>query len=316
MSEKYTPVSPKNHLLPTLTREQLTGANEDALRVLLALSDCGYNATVNELSKATGMGLSKTATALEYWLTEGVIREGDAPAHLPEAELIPGGAAQDAAVIREKELKECLDLISHILGHLLNPTEIGVLVSIINDLGVSAAYLTTLTDYCVNTLGRSGVKYVEKVAMTLSDKGIVGEDALDEYIRGQEAVRGAEGQIRRLWGIGSRALTQKETDMLGKWLCDYGYNMDVIGAAYDITANTASRVTLSYADKILTEWYTLGIRDLGGVEAHLEEKKKAPKPMGAKKKTQGKPSVMSYDVNDFFKAALERSYGSGEGEEK
>ena len=295
--------------LPALSGSAaLREASADDLRVLLTLALEDYDASVNRLAELTGLTLTRTAAAVDYWLGTGLLSQG--VAHAVEDTLPRGSAADDARVIGELELKECLETCSAILGKLLNPSEIGILVAIVNDLGVTQSYLITLLDFCVNTLGKRGVKYLEKVALSMADKGITTDASLDEYIKVYEQIHSNEGQIRRLWGLGSRSLTQKEQDMLYTWFHTWGYGMEIIGRAYDLTAETASRVTLSYTHKILADWHAQGLKDLASVEAYLSTKREQGAKPTAPRKTK-KPaglSSSSFDVEDFFSRALSRSY--------
>lgn len=314
MSNSYALKSGVTVRLPALTdTPALQEASADDLRILLCLSLSGYTASVDTLAKQSGLSLTRAAAAVEYWLAAGIIEEEPhAKPPLTSQELLKGTAAEDARVIEEQQLRDCLDACAQILGRLLNTAEINTLVAIIHSLGVSESYLTTLLDFCVNTLGKKNIKYLEKVALTLSEEGVTGDAALDEYIKRYEFVHSHEGQIRRLWGLGSRALTDRENAMLERWFVSYGYDMDVIGAAYDITANTAAKVTLGYADKILEDWHRRGLKTLPEVEAYLAAAPaRANSGSAAAKKSSGgkKPSTSSFDVNSFFESALERSYG-------
>ncbi len=291
--------------LPHMT-SHMREASGDDLRVLMALAISGYSATVEELAKATGCSLSRAAASLEYWLDAGIL-VGEETKHLVSDDLPKGGSADNAREIKEHELRPCLETCAAILDKLLNPSEIGVLVAIIRELGVEEAYLVTLLDYCVNKLDKRGVRYLEKVAVNLCDRGIHTLPALEEYIRRQDAVHSMEGKIRKMWGMGERALTEKEREILDRWINTYQYPMDVIAIAYDLTVNRADKVTLRYTDKILASWYQMGLCTVSEIDAYLAEEasNRAPAP---KKKPASKAA--SFDVGSFFEDALKRSYNT------
>ncbi len=291
-------------------------ASADDLRVLLYLATTDYAASVEETAKALNVTLTRAAAGVEYWLSAGVLKPGDAEktGHFAEEPLILGTAAEDAREIAERRLKDCLDACAAILGKLLNPAEINLLVGIITNYGVSESYLITLLDFSVNKLGVKGVKYTTKVATSLFEEGVRTDAALDEYIRRYELTHSYEGQVRRMFGLGERSLTKKETAMLGRWFAEYEYDMEIVGIAYDITVSTASRVTLSYADKILIAWHEAGLKTPEEIEAHLareREARSAAKP-APKKKTTSQTSGASFDIGNFFESALNRSYGDNE----
>ena len=119
------------------------------------------------------------------------------------------------------------------------------------------------------------------------------------------------GALRRMFGIGERALTRREEDTFTRWLAEYNYSPDVIGIAYDITVNTSGKASVAYADKILVKWYTAGCRSEAEVEAFIEREKqsftsKTPLKKDEKKTPAG---IGSFDTDEFFQRALERSYG-------
>ncbi len=295
--------------LPALSTPAMKGANQDQLRVLLSLSQSGYTLGLEAIAKQCGISLTCAATALDYWLESGVIEPLDAPSHLVDDSLVHGSAADDARVIREEELHGCLEGCAQIMGKLLNSAEINVLVAILNDLGASEAYLLTLLDFCVNKLGKKALRYVEKTAVSLFDEGITTVEALDEYIRRYEHVHSKEGQVRRLWGMGERTLTDAEKSYLSNWFNEYGYDMDVIGIAYDITVNNTGKAPLRYANKLLATWHQNGLKTVEEIEAYLAaQKKNAPKAKSANPKKQPL-ATSSFDITSAFELALERSYG-------
>ena len=291
--------------LPALS-PAITEASADDLRVLYAMAASGYTASIEELATTLGCSLTRAAAAVEYWTESGILIK-EQKTYLTTDELPRGTAADDARVIREEQLKDCLDTCGEILGKLLNPAEINILVSLIRELGISELYLVTLLDFCVNKLDGRGVKYLEKVAISLCDRGIRTPEALEEYIKRQEAVRSVEGQIRKLYGMGARTLTEKEREILDVWINTYRYGMDVIGIAYDITANVSNKVTVRYTHKILEEWHQNGLSTTAEIDAFLKAKeaqRNTPKKKAPKKQTQ----ATSFDVNSFFEDALNRSY--------
>lgn len=305
MSTKYRLTEGATIRLPAMTPAVME-AGADALRILLALAHSGYSADIETLAKTTDSTLTRTAAAIEYWLEAGVLVAEESK-YLPSSDLPRGSAAEDAAVIHEEKLAACIDACQTIMGKLLNSSEIGTLVAILRELGVSEAYLVSLLNYCVNTLEKRSVKYAEKVAITLTDNGITTPEALEEYIKRQELVHSVEGQIRRLFGFGARLLTDKEREILDRWLNTYHYDMEVIAIAYDITTTLAEKVTIRYTDKIIQSWYQQGLKTVEEIEAYVKSQRESRKSQ-PRKKGKTEKTATSFDVNEFFEDALTRSY--------
>lgn len=291
----------------------LRDASADDLRVLLALAEGDYTGGVEELSRVTGLTLTRTAASLEKWLESGAITavgEEKTP-YLVSDELPRGRALDDARVISEKRLRGCLDTCALLLKKQLNPSEVGILVALVNDLGISEYYLTTLLTHCAETLGVRGVKYLEKTAVSLCDRGIRSDAALDEYIRASERARAHEGAVRRLYGMGARELTPTERECLIRWFNAYGYDMEVVGLAYDRTVAAANKVNIRYTDKILTEWHRLGLKNTAEIEDYLRRERESGATAPKRKTPAAKPvkTPVSFDTAAFFESALKRSYG-------
>jgi DnaD/phage-associated family protein len=98
--------------------------------------------------------------------------------------------------------------------------------------------------------------------------------------------------------MGDRALTSKERECIGQWFGAFGYDIKMVERAYELTVNSAKKVSVGYTHKILERWSNEGIRTLDDVQRSIDERK-AEKTQ----ETQG-----SFDTDDFFEAALKRSY--------
>ena len=148
-------------------------------------------------------------------------------------------------------------------------------------------------------IGKVNLRSIEKYAFSLVDRGIVEPAALEEEFKLLEMLHSFEGEVRKMFGMKSRALTAKENKMLRAWV-SYGYGIDVVQKAYEMTVNAINEPSLPYANSILERWNSEGYRTLAEIEA-AENATKQEKE-GAT--TLGK----SFDAEDFFEAALKRSF--------
>ena len=108
-------------------------------------------------------------------------------------------------------------------------------------------------------------------------------------------------KIKKMFGFGARELTKLENELFTKWTRDYGYGEDVIKLAYDIMINAIQKVQPKYADKILEKWHVEGLSTVEQIEKYESEKRNAPK-------TDSSDPQKSYDLDDFFEAAIKRSF--------
>ena len=86
--------------------------------------------------------------------------------------------------------------------------------------------------------------------------------------------------------------------MVEKWVCAMQYSFDIIQLAYEITVNATAKPSIPYANTILERWYNEGYKTVDEIEHSIADYRR--------KKMAGSSS---FDVDDFFEAALKRTYG-------
>jgi DnaD/phage-associated family protein len=93
--------------------------------------------------------------------------------------------------------------------------------------------------------------------------------------------------------MGMRELSKKESEKIDMWL-KADISEELIRKAYDITVDKTGKASFVYASKIIENWISAGYKTLADVENSEANHKNAIEKS-------------SFDVDDFFKAALERS---------
>ncbi len=310
--------------LPQAVLDRLSDVNGDTLKVLLSLA-ADPSLSVDELACRLDITTKKVAAALTFWQENGIISTDGAPMPSKKPTRPTVEATEDKSTVRtaasspklspsapryttdelaallesRRELSELVDECSRVLGKVLNTHEIGILLGIVDYLGVSGEYLLLLLAHCV-TMGKKSVRYVETVALSLYDEGVTDTAMLEERLMQREQLAAAEGKIRAMFGIGSRALTSKEKKQVEGWLSTMKFDLDVITRAYEMTVAAIQTPTIHYANSILERWAASGLHTL----AEIEE-------ADAKRASQGKPTTAgnSFDTADFFGDALKRSFG-------
>ena len=306
----------KTGVLPTLGgRNLLREASADDLRVLLVLLEHGGAISDGDLADAVGCSVRRVHASVDYWMEGGILSEAEeAPAASPlrsASELSEATGEEVAEIITRRDLSALIDEAQALYGKVFNSSEIAVIAGLAEQLELEDGYILLLLSYCVKR-GKRSLRYAEKTAFALFEEGVDSLSALEEHIRRRELAASGIGVLRRMFGIGERALTKREDDTFTRWLAEYGYSTDVIGIAYDITVNTSGKASVAYADKIVTKWYAAGCRSEAEVEALIEREKlsfvsKPPSKQPEKQKSTGNGS---FDTDEFFMKALERSYGS------
>ncbi len=228
---------------------------------------------------------------------------GQTPRPIADLSALPRYTITELTALLEsrRELSALIDECSRVCGKILNTHEINILLGLLDYLNLDGDYLLLLLAYCTK-IGKNNLRYAEKLTLSLYDDGITDVSTLQEYLKRREEREQVEGQIRRLFGMSSRALTTKEKKMIDAWLFTYHYGMDIITRAYEITVNATGNASVPYANSIMERWAAAGLHTLAEIEAADSPEQRVT---DAQKIAPGK----SFDIDDFFNAALRRSFG-------
>lgn len=176
-------------------------------------------------------------------------------------------------------------------GKLLNVSELAILYSFIDSLRLPPDVIMLGIEYCAQD-NKASLRYIEKVMCDLADKQIVDYENAETYLTKMRRYKSFESKVRTLCGFGARALTKKEEAVITRWQEECNADFDYVKLAYDKTIATIHNPSLSYMDTIIKRWQENGWTTCEQVEA--QDGASAPK---------------SFDVDDFFQAAVSKSRG-------
>lgn len=305
-------------ILPTAVVGLMGTASDMDLRVLLALCADPYFAidherAIDNVSQKYDIKPAVIRTAISFWKSAGVLVEQapmpEQPAAQPDAVLpirakekgLPDYNADelDRIVTQNARMQDLLQACQQTFGKVFNKSEFATIVGMADHLGLDDDYILLLLSHC-RRMGKHSIRYAEKLALSLYDEGVVQAGALETRLHRTEMMADAVGGIRALFGIGARALTAKEKKMVEKWVCEMQYPMEILRRAYEITVDSTKdhSPSIAYANTILERWFSQGYRRIEEIEQALAEYKK--------QKSGG-----SFDIDEFFAAALDRTYGEG-----
>lgn len=194
-------------------------------------------------------------------------------------------------------LSRMMDECSAIAGKIFSVSESNKIVGLVDYLRLEPEYVMMLFTYC-KKIDKCSVHYIERMAYNLYNEGIVTYTALEASLTEMEKQRSFEGRIRSLMGLGTRALTAAEKKCLKLW-CDLGHTDELITLAYEVAVNNTGSPSFPYMNKVLSNWREAGYKNAEDVNRAAEEYRKK------KETTSG-----SFSTDEFFEAALERSYNS------
>ena len=306
-------------VLPASVLSHLDAATPEQLRVLLWLaSDLTLATKHKQLAKLAGCDVATARDAVKFWCEHGVMGEeaeaaapamASAPAEAPvkkklqRADELPNYTSGELSDLLEARasVRLLIDEAQRILGKMFNPSDVNIMVGMLDYLGMNEECILLLLAHC-KKIGKSNLRTIEKFAYTLVDKGINDVEAMEAEICAMEAMYTFEGEVRALFGMKTRAMTSKESKMLSAWL-SFGYDINIVCMAYEITVNATGEASLPYTNAILEKWNANGWKTAAEIEEGMNAEREK-RENAANKKELGN----SFDTDDFFEAALERGF--------
>jgi DnaD/phage-associated family protein len=188
-----------------------------------------------------------------------------------------------------RELAFLLEEVSQKLGKMLTNNDVSTLFSLHDWLGLPVDVILMLVGYCLS-IGRSSMRYIEKVAITWADEGINTHDRAGKYIAEQEQRHSLENNLRKMMGLGDRSLTKAEREHIARWSGEYRFPLDVIREAYERSVNQTGKVSFPYTNSILRSWHEKGYRNLADVRQET----------GARRsKSENKADAGDFDYDEY-----------------
>lgn len=321
---KITPVY-KNHLI-TLPAEtvlpKLSTATKDELAVLVAvIAEPDFD--IEKICKKLDMTENAFRRALDTWIASGTLisdekgsksnaravssknvekkltaKRNERSITLHSALPVYTADEMSSIIEKKKGTFELINTCQQILGKVFNAQETAIIIGLTDHLALSDEYILLLCTHAVQ-MQKPSVRYIEQLAIRFYDNNVVTYEALEEELKLIEDRAPFEAYVRKLFGLGQRTLVPKEKECIIKWHDKYKFSNEIINAAYERTVSQTSKPSIQYANAILDNWYASGYTIIDDIEAAEAERQK---------KREGDVQKSSFSTDDFYEAALLRSY--------
>ena len=299
-------------ILPGNVKDHIKNATGEDARVLIALAAFGP-ADELDISEKTGMSVSAVKEALNFWRGTGVIKaqgetkektkKEEKTSSLPEPESCSYTGEEIEKICKDnQELRNIINQAQEILQKSFSTAECNVIVYLYDYLRLDSEYIWMLCVYCKNH-GHTNLRYVEKTAIGLCDRGIDNSERLDAFLKEESKRNDVEFYIRKLFGMGERALTPTEKSYIKTWCSDYSLSKEMLEKAYNQMMENISQPSMKYMNAILTSWH----RESIDTPDKADEKQSNYK---SKKKQKKENENSSFDLDEFFELAANRGKSS------
>ena len=236
----------------------------------------GEEITAAEMAEKLDLLESDVIKALAYWKNEGVLSFGsDAEKSQEPKEQTAYPRKKSMGEITEemtsnKALADLCEISQGIFGRPLKNREIETLYWFYDELGLSPEVITMLLEYCVS-MDKRNMNYIEKVAMSWNENGIVTIEAADKFIAAEKEKKGYFGSLRKLFGIDNRNFSKTEETYLKTWRDECGMDENMVGLAYEYCVDAIQKLSFPYMDTIIRRWKELGIFTIEAAEKDHED---------------------------------------------
>ncbi|WHH57266.1 DnaD domain protein [Petroclostridium sp. X23] len=182
------------------------------------------------------------------------------------------------------------------LGKMLSSADIKTLYSFYDWLRLPVEVIIMLLEYCAS-LNKKSMRYIEKVAISWADQGIISMDKAEQYLMKVEHKNTILYDIKKQLGIVDRALTEAEEGYIVDWTDRMNLTVELIKLAYEITVLNTGKLTFPYMNSILQSWYERGIRTVEAAENDIKQHRENTKDKYAKKSTNSSGAKNNKFIN-------------------
>ena len=228
-----------------------------------------------DIAKQLSMDIEDVLKAWTYWEKMGIIRKvrksPDNPLDYDVVfvllkDMLYGSHEETRVVssdqginaqMANQEYRSMFNRIEKSFGRVISGTEMGEVLSWINDFEIEPEFVAFAVEYCARKKKKT-VKYVEAVIRNWISDGHRTVEDIQQHI-GQMEERSAD--YRRIFrALGwSRNWTEEEKRIMNEWFDKMGFSVDAILDACSKTTGI-SNPNINYINKVLTSWYEEGGR--------------------------------------------------------
>lgn len=306
-------------------------ANASYVKVYLygvRLAFAGEALSNSHIAAALDMLESDVIGAWKYWDSVGVVRyregsleflelsipaEGEkklaaqkeVPAEAPLSSSLPERKPQyrmeeiATATNRSKNLSGMFMHAQALLKKPLSPSETRTLYSFHDWLGMPYEVILMLLEHCVS-IGKTSMRYIEKVALAWSDEGINTVKRAEKYLKDNAERQKLLRKFKRMFRLSDRDFSDAEIGFILSWTGALALPDELIREAYERTLSYTGKLAFPYMNTILTSWHKAGITQVAEIPQDRKgAKKKAPTTRFSDYEQTG-----SYDYDEMEAAAI------------
>lgn len=284
-------------LLPREVLPHLKGASSDELKALLYFF-AEPESSVADAALALGLTVAQTEAAIAFWRGAGIFEESTGKKKAVISDTSPFRNYDSETIANALSSNEGFALICRVagdsMGKILTKNDHSTLFYLFDYVGIPAEMLCGVIELCCSE-GKKNMQYVFKKAIALYEDGIDSYDRFEQYLARREAINSSIGKLRRLCGMGDRALSSNEKKTFDCWFGEWGFSDEMIELAYEKTVDATGKFSIKYMNGILRRWHESGYTTVEDVSN------------GESGRANGSGGS-SFEGDEFIEAALNRGF--------
>lgn len=182
----------------------------------------------------------------------------------------------------------------NILGRMTSNADKCTLLMLNEYYGLPVEVIIMLLQY-LQDLGKTNMKYIEKVAETWGDNEITSVDRAEQEIMRMTNSRTAFRMIVQTLGLEQHSPTDKELKQAEKWVNEWHFTADMIREAYERCVDAKGKYIPNYVESILERWHKAQITTIEQAKAE-----KKPKRVKFSNETEATYDLDAYENSSIF----------------
>ncbi len=223
--------------------------------------------------------------------------------HIPAKKAPVLQTGKETEALTSTDIKDWIDNTAHmsefikacedVYGSPFNRTELQTILTYSHEYRMKDECILSILGYSKEK--DHTIAYTKEIFNRMIDNGLTSLAEVNAELAFLGSHSSYVSVVKQIFGI-TRALTSAEKPKIERWNKEYKFNRELIQLAFDKAA-AKEKASIAYCDKMLTGWYAEGLKDADAVKAKYAHK-------GNIKKEDGS----TFNVDDFFEAAIKRSY--------
>ncbi len=282
-------------ILPKEVLPHIKNASAEELKTLLCFF-ADPEISVPDAARDIGITVAQVEAAIAFWRGAGIFKESAGKKK----------AANDTSSYRNYDSEtlsnaiegnEGFKLVCRVaeqnMQKQLTKNDYSALYYLYDFCGIPAEVICGIIELCCS-MGKKNTQYIYKKAVALYEDGIDSYDKFEKYLARRELINSNIGKLRKLCGMGDRALTSKEQKFCDCWFGDWGFSFEMVELAYEKTIDSTGKLSMVYMNGILRRWHESGFTTPDDVNNNDTGNKAG--------------TISSFEGDEFIEAALNRGF--------